>query len=202
MPLDWNCAFLGWNDLNQISHLVSRPGKNLIQAQIVYNTKHMISFIEFSGNRFVFPQNHNKIKLIMPDWRQRERERETYLMALCTVAELDCTNTAIIYILSLFTTYSLVISPWRLAQISRGQSERVTRWHPKGPPYTLRTLDSLFLSAPAEVLRENNLVRLRLLAEFLLRLELFSCDGRSGTAPAIKYFTPNNGRHWNTIFQH
>ena len=38
-------------------------------------------------------------------------------------------------------------------------------------------------------------MRLRLLAEFLLRLELFNCaGGSSGTEASIKYFTSNNGQ--------
>ena len=65
--------------------------------------------------------------------------------------------------------------------------DRKGELNPKG-----LTLESLFLSAP-ELLREKRRVRLRLLAEFLLRLELFNCAGRSGTVTSIKYLTANNG---------
>ena len=62
---------------------------------------------------------------------------------------------------------------------------------------------SLFLSA-AELFLVKSRVRLRLVAEFLLRLEeVFSWPGRSGTVASIKYFANNGGLaswpHSNTL---
>ena len=76
-------------------------------------------------------------------------------------------------------TLSVVISQWRFMHI-RG---------PKG--WKGLTLESLFFST-AELLREKRRVRLRLLAEFLERLELLHWEGRSGTRQHQSNISPEN----------
>ena len=118
-------------------------------------------------------------------------------MALCTSAARLYKHSHYLYsilvhhVLSLSLSLSLSLYDVEHRTERRGETQKA--------PRALLTLESLFLSAAAELLREKSLVRLRLLAEFLERLELFNVGGRSGTATSIKYFTSNNGRHWNTI---
>ena len=114
-------------------------------------------------------------------------------MALCRAGPLSTvqTQSASHYLcLYLFATYSLALSLSTYMTLTTGDDPKGWKASNFKP-----TLESLFLSPPAELFRENSRVRLRLLAEFLLRLELFNCaGGSSGTEASIKYFTPNNGQ--------
>ena len=130
-----------------------------------------------------FSQNHN--------WRHRGRE-----MFYCRGGTLQLSNSPATVLETVQILLPLSISPCSPCTLSAVicdvydvicTQDRKGELNPKG-----LTLESLFLSAP-ELLREKRRVRLRLLAEFLLRLELFNCAGRSGTVTSIKYLTANNG---------
>ena len=151
----------------------------------------MISFIEFTIKWFVFPKTTTDVT-----------EAERYFIVAVELGTVqltsrasyrDCTNTAIIY-LELFTTYSFP----RYLSMTFYAHQRTERVNPKGLPSL--TLESLFFSA-AELLREKRRVRLRLLAEFLERLELLHWAGRSGTRQhQSNIWLENNGTSYrNTI---
>ena len=152
----------------------------------------MISFIEFSVKHFVFPKTTtNNLAGSYPSLSTWRHKRDIWWPS----AGLDRSR---LYkhsqpaIICVFTCSPRTL--WRYLSPLIWRSPRGT---PKGWKASnfKPTLESLFFSPPAELFRENSRVRLRLLAEFLLRLELFNCaGGSSGTEASIKYFTSNNGQ--------